>query len=179
MCIRDRDSNGGNRSPPPLVLAPTTLAAPPRLKRRASVAVSPMSLMRRLSGGRPPRPTAASFADGLRRFGSRRNSAVRISFSRFVVRERERETPWNRRPTAGGHAPAVRASSINARAGGKPRRGPRERLARPGGGDGEHVAPFEHGRNHLCLHITRATNTTAAEVVDQAIAQAQCSELVG
>ena len=55
---REKDSNGGNRSPPPLVRAPTTLAAPPRLKRRASVAVSTMSLMRRLSGGRPPRPTA-------------------------------------------------------------------------------------------------------------------------
>ena len=55
---REKDSNGGNRSPPPLVRAPTTLAQPPRLKRRASVAVSTMSLMRRLSGGRPPRPTA-------------------------------------------------------------------------------------------------------------------------
>ena len=56
---REQDKEDGNRSPPPLVRAPTVLAAPPpRLKRRASVAVSTMSLMRRLSGGRPPRPTA-------------------------------------------------------------------------------------------------------------------------
>ena len=56
---REQDKKDGNRSPPPLVRAPTVMAAqPPRLKRRASVAVSTMSLMRRLSGGRPPRPTA-------------------------------------------------------------------------------------------------------------------------